>query len=238
MLSYFCVNPKMLDVGCGTGTLAIQSARAGANVTGIDISEGMLHVARKSIDEFSLQNNVTLHQSGVVEIDALFESNHFDLITSISELVNHKQIILPLLCATGVERKSIKNHTGWHSEFGPVYSKYIPAFLKTKKLDYNNTTARFSLPFRIEMLLSMNFLLWFVIAVPLLLINSTILVAFSSIFWGSGFLLYIAYPLIPGNSGWFKSILVAIIISISIILYQIFNAQIIGLSRRVKKNYS
>lgn len=73
---------KMLDVGCGTGTLAIQSARAGANVTGIDISEGMLHVARKRIDEFSLQNNVTLHQSGVVEIDALFESNHFDLITS------------------------------------------------------------------------------------------------------------------------------------------------------------
>ena len=158
--------------------------------------------------------------------------------SGISELVNHKQIILPLLCATGVERESIKNHTGWHSEFGPVYSKYIPAFLKTKKLDYNNTTARFSLPFRIEMLLSMNFLLWFVIAVPLLLINSTILVAFSSIFWGSGFLLYIAYPLIPGNSGWFKSILVAIIISISIILYQIFNAQIIGLSRRVKKNYS
>ncbi len=42
----------------------------------------MLHVARKSIDEFSLQNNVTLHQSGVVEIDALFESNHFDLVTS------------------------------------------------------------------------------------------------------------------------------------------------------------
>ena len=36
---------KMLDVGCGTGELLAIAAKAGADITGIDISEGMLQVA-------------------------------------------------------------------------------------------------------------------------------------------------------------------------------------------------
>jgi ubiquinone/menaquinone biosynthesis C-methylase UbiE/NAD-dependent dihydropyrimidine dehydrogenase PreA subunit len=78
------VQPDMtvLDIGCGTGDLAVRAARAGARVTGIDISQGMLAIARKRVMTDGLANKVVVHQAGVVELDRLFEENSFDLITA------------------------------------------------------------------------------------------------------------------------------------------------------------
>jgi ubiquinone/menaquinone biosynthesis C-methylase UbiE/ferredoxin len=72
----------ILDVGCGTGDLAVRAARAGACVTGVDISEGMLAVARERVKKNGLENKVVLHHAGIVEIDSLFDKKSFDLITS------------------------------------------------------------------------------------------------------------------------------------------------------------
>ena len=85
------VQPGMaiLDVGCGTGDLAVRAAQAGAFVTGVDISEGMLAIARGRVKKYGLESKVILHHAGVVEIDNLLNENSFDLITStlvISEL--------------------------------------------------------------------------------------------------------------------------------------------------------
>ena len=90
------VRPGMavLDVGCGTGDLAVRAAQVGALVTGVDISEGMLAVARERIKQNGLENKVVLHHAGVVEIDTLFDENSFDLITStlvISELYGEER---------------------------------------------------------------------------------------------------------------------------------------------------
>ena len=41
---------KALDLACGTGDLSIELAKRGLNVTGADISEGMLEVGRRKID--------------------------------------------------------------------------------------------------------------------------------------------------------------------------------------------
>jgi len=72
----------IFDVGCGTGDLAVRAARAGAFVTGVDISEGMLAVAQERVKKNGLENKVVLHHAGVVEIDSLFDEKSFDLITS------------------------------------------------------------------------------------------------------------------------------------------------------------
>lgn len=40
-----------LDVGCGTGNLAIQAAQAGASVTGVDIAPPMIERARRAAEE-------------------------------------------------------------------------------------------------------------------------------------------------------------------------------------------
>lgn len=46
---------SILDVGCGTGRHAIELARRGLKVTGIDISCGMLDVARQHAEEAGVQ---------------------------------------------------------------------------------------------------------------------------------------------------------------------------------------
>ncbi|MFQ3665595.1 MAG: magnesium protoporphyrin IX methyltransferase [Sphingomonadaceae bacterium] len=38
---------RLLDAGCGTGALAIEAARRGAEVVGVDLSEGLVGIARE-----------------------------------------------------------------------------------------------------------------------------------------------------------------------------------------------
>ena len=82
VLNWIRRGTKMLDVGCGTGELLANAARAGAHVTGIDISEGMLQVARKRFEAPDLKGKENLYHASVTELDELFVDNTFDLITS------------------------------------------------------------------------------------------------------------------------------------------------------------
>src|SRR5262245_49884815 len=50
----------VLELGCGTGRLAIPLARAGASVVGIDRSEPMLERARQRVKRFRLTSTVRL----------------------------------------------------------------------------------------------------------------------------------------------------------------------------------
>ena len=42
---------RILDMGCGTGRHVIPLAKLGFMVTGVDLSKGMLEIARKAADE-------------------------------------------------------------------------------------------------------------------------------------------------------------------------------------------
>lgn len=59
----------ILELGCGTGRLAVPLARAGHAVTGIDVSDAMLSRARAAVDAAGLAGQVTLLRGDLRDFD-------------------------------------------------------------------------------------------------------------------------------------------------------------------------
>ncbi len=83
---------KLLDVGCGTGAVALACASRGADVTAIDIDAGMLEIARNK--EIPRRANIQWKQASAAEIEDLFDEHSLDAIVSclaFSELSEDEQ---------------------------------------------------------------------------------------------------------------------------------------------------
>ena len=78
--NYITVGDKTLDIGCGTGTLAILCAEKGALMTGLDISPHMLDIAREKIQERGLADRIQLIEMSTTEMDKAFNDETFDKI--------------------------------------------------------------------------------------------------------------------------------------------------------------
>ena len=95
---------------------------------------------------------------------------HHDVIsavrtTHLADHVHHRELILPQLAATGVERRAITEATGWATRWGPARLEDLPAFLdRGSKVHNRDRQMRFPLWERAEMAA-----MW---AAPLLLICS------------------------------------------------------------------
>ncbi len=72
---------QVLDIGCGTGRLALQAALKGAKVKGIDINSQMLDIARKRCKELDLLEKVDFVEMGVAELNSESD-NSFDIVMS------------------------------------------------------------------------------------------------------------------------------------------------------------
>jgi 2-polyprenyl-3-methyl-5-hydroxy-6-metoxy-1,4-benzoquinol methylase len=74
-------NPRLLEVGCGCGTEALWAAIQGADVTGIDISDDLLAVARARLKVIECQSKDRLlcnfRRMSVLDVA---ETNPFDII--------------------------------------------------------------------------------------------------------------------------------------------------------------
>ena len=74
---------RVLDIGCGTGTLAASLAGKGAHVIGIDIALPMLSQAAHRVREEGLADRVELRELGAVNLDTAFQSESFDTVVSV-----------------------------------------------------------------------------------------------------------------------------------------------------------
>jgi len=72
---------RVLDIGCGTGALALRAARRGARVKGIDVSAGMLEIAAQRADEAGFSDSVELEEMGVALLDGE-EGGSYDAVMS------------------------------------------------------------------------------------------------------------------------------------------------------------
>ena len=164
------------------------------------------------------------------------ELNTHSVITAIktsriNDRVDHHQIILPQFLAPGIDRQLLKQETGRTGVFGPAHSKNLPTFLKDHKSVFDHNQADFSLLFRLEMLLSMNFMVWIAMGLIAWLINPTVFIPFSIFFWLTGIILYVGFPFIPGKSGWLKAAIVTIIEVIVIAVISVFILEMPGFSQ-------
>lgn len=72
----------ILEMGTGTGTLAVMAARKGARVLGFDISSAMLEVARTRVERAGLGERIELREMGVAGMEGLPEGR-FDLVAAV-----------------------------------------------------------------------------------------------------------------------------------------------------------
>lgn len=71
---------RVLEIGCGIGTDATNFARAGADYTGVELSEVSLELARKRFELFGLRGRFLVGNGE--SVDALLVGEKFDLVYS------------------------------------------------------------------------------------------------------------------------------------------------------------
>ena len=77
---------KMLDAGCGTGTLALQAAAKGWKVVGVDRSASLVGKAREKDVEGKVRWEVG-------DLRTLELGETFDLVTCVGDVLNHLETI-------------------------------------------------------------------------------------------------------------------------------------------------
>jgi 2-polyprenyl-3-methyl-5-hydroxy-6-metoxy-1,4-benzoquinol methylase len=148
------------------------------------------------------------------KVIAMIKSSHLD------EVVNHHALILPQLCANGVDGWRIRRETGWGVHWGPVRAADIPAYLagKRKKTD-DMRWVRFPLMDRLEMVtVTLGFYA--------LLILLPVVIFWRNLFWpialsmlGLSYFYAVVHPWLPGRDGLFKSIPLTLITLIGLSVY-------------------
>ena len=101
--TYIQEGMRVLEIGCGTGTLTVMMAERGADVTGIDASPIMLEEAERKVAAAGLEDRVTLEYMDAALIGERFPPASFDLIVStlvFSELQPDEQRYVLAACKT------------------------------------------------------------------------------------------------------------------------------------------
>ncbi|NOX25776.1 MAG: 4Fe-4S dicluster domain-containing protein [Deltaproteobacteria bacterium] len=76
--------------------------------------------------------------------------------SKIEEMVDHKRLILPQLCASGVNIHSLKKRSGWQGRFGPVDIKHLAAWLQSGRPNPPAEHRRVLFPFKNRLVMGTN----------------------------------------------------------------------------------
>jgi NAD-dependent dihydropyrimidine dehydrogenase PreA subunit len=116
--------------------------------------------------------------------------------SGIENLVDHRNVILPQLAASGIEAGTVRKKTGWKVVWGPVYSSDIPRFMQndfTKSPEMREV--RFPVAQRIEMAVAWAFPVSAVLALILIWFWREAIIPIVILVWGLSLLLFVTFPL-------------------------------------------
>lgn len=122
--------------------------------------------------------------------------------SGIGERVDHRQVILPQLAATGIEGPYVRRKTGWKVVWGPVEAAALPAFLRS---GLEATAAMRAVEFRWRQRLEMA-VAW---AFPISLVGALLALPFwrdavaplVGLVWSLSLLLFLCFPLYQRRPG-------------------------------------
>ena len=126
----------------------------------------------------------------------------------IGELVDHQTLILPQLCAPGVSKRDVSKLTGWKARFGPVYAKDIPEYIRC---DFQKNPVMHIYEFNprtgLDLAISMSFIYYLLLFIPILIFRREKLGRFSLLFWSETMTVYLFFKKIPTRFGWSKALI-------------------------------
>jgi 2-polyprenyl-3-methyl-5-hydroxy-6-metoxy-1,4-benzoquinol methylase len=73
---------RVLEIGCGLGTDTMRFARAGAQVTAVDLSARSLELARQRAEVYGVADRVTFHEANAEELSRYVTPQAYDLVYS------------------------------------------------------------------------------------------------------------------------------------------------------------
>ncbi len=90
---------RILDAGCGTGMLAIEAVRRGADVVGIDVSPQLIEIGKERLPD-DVKGKISLHAGDM--LDPAY--GHFDHIVSMDVLIHYESDQIAAATAKLAER--------------------------------------------------------------------------------------------------------------------------------------
>jgi len=125
--------------------------------------------------------------------------SHHQVITALkasdlAQRVDHRQLILPPLAATGILASEVERHSGWQVIWGPTAAKDLPAFLRGETSPTMHQV-RFPLAQRLEMAIAWAFPVSLIAAALLWWLWPSVLWAEVVYIWAMSLALYVAFPL-------------------------------------------
>jgi 2-polyprenyl-3-methyl-5-hydroxy-6-metoxy-1,4-benzoquinol methylase len=138
----------------------------------------------------------------------------------LEQLVSHRRLILPQLCANGVDGRRIREATGWAVHWGPVRAADIPAYLAAGG-HKSDAMRRVSFPLvdRLEMCTVTLGFYGLLILLPVALFWRPLFRPAAASLVGLSYVYAVVHPWLPGRDGLAKSIPMTIIALGGLLLY-------------------
>lgn len=130
----------------------------------------------------------------------------------LAEVVRHRALILPQLCANGVDGWRIRRELGWGVHWGPVRAEDVPAYLSAgrKKTDAMRWV-RFPLKDRLEMVTVTLGFYGLLLLLPVFLFWRHLFVPLAAALIPLSYVYAIVHVWLPGRDGLAKSVPLALI---------------------------
>jgi SAM-dependent methyltransferase len=142
---------KVLEVGCGIGTDTMNFARAGAQVTAVDLSEKSLEVARQRAKVYGLEDKIQFYQADAEHLCDYVPTERYDLIYSFGVIHHtpHPERVLEQLAHFAKPETTVKImvYYRWSWKVLWILARYGKgAFWKLDRLIADNSEAQTGCP--------------------------------------------------------------------------------------------